>query len=56
MSVRKYLWLWALPLALICYAIGAEKGVLALLIVGAFLEGAFWLGLFKRTKKKQNKS
>ncbi|WP_462157398.1 hypothetical protein [Pseudoalteromonas sp. GB56] len=52
MTVRKYLWLWALPLALICYAIGAEKGLIILFVLGAVLEGAFWLGLFSRAKKK----
>ncbi|MFY8274113.1 hypothetical protein AAEU32_08305 [Pseudoalteromonas sp. SSDWG2] len=56
MTIRKYLWLWALPLALICYAIGAEKGVIAMLIIGGILECAFWVGLFKRNKEKHRQS
>ena len=53
MTIRKYMWLWALPLALICYAVGAVKGLFLLIVLGVLLEGAFWLGLFKRTKNKK---
>ena len=52
MTIRKYMWLWALPVAVICYAMGAEKGLFLLVVLGVLFEGAFWLGLFSRAKKK----
>ena len=54
MTLRKYLWLWALPLALLCYAIGSSQGVIALVLVAVVGELIFWLGLFKRCKRRDN--
>ena len=38
--------------ALICYGIGMQLGALVFLLIGALLECAFWLRLFKTDSNK----
>jgi hypothetical protein len=37
--------------AIACYAFGIPAGGFAFLILGLFLEGLFWFGLFGRKKR-----
>ncbi|SHG80717.1 hypothetical protein [Ferrimonas marina] len=37
--------------AIACYVAGSHTGALALILLGAALELAFWVGLFRRPKR-----
>lgn len=46
----------ALVIALACYLIGFEKGIMAALVVGALSETVFWLGIMGRSRAKRIKA
>jgi hypothetical protein len=51
-KLRKYLVLVALfCLALVCYFVGSVSGAIAFIALGVILELAFWIGLFRSSKK-----
>ncbi len=37
--------------ALVCYAVGFIVGAIAFVVIGAILELAFWIGVFRKFQK-----
>ena len=51
-SFTKYVLLAAMfCLAILCYFIGSKIGAIAFIVMGVLLELAFWLGIFRASKR-----